>query len=63
MNANGPVLSDQLQHDPPGYNDGAGPIAAPPYTSAIFEETRTPVTKVMDKFTVDLKARKVATTA
>jgi hypothetical protein len=29
------------------------------YTSAIFEETKTPVTKVMDKITIDLKARKV----
>ena len=30
------------------------------YTSAIFEETRTPATKIMDKFTINLKARKVA---
>jgi acid phosphatase type 7 len=33
------------------------------YTSAIFAETRTPATSVVDKFTIDLKARKVATTA
>ena len=33
------------------------------HTSAIFEETRTPATRVMDTFTIDLKARKVATTA
>ena len=32
------------------------------YSSAIFEETKTPVTKVIDKFTINLKARKVATT-
>ena len=31
------------------------------YTSAIFAETRTPATKVMDKFTIDLKSRKVTT--
>ena len=33
------------------------------YTSAIFEETKTPITKVVDRFTIDLKARKVATIA
>ena len=34
------------------------------YTSAIFEETKTlNSTKVVDRFTIDLKARKVATIA
>jgi hypothetical protein len=33
------------------------------YSSALFAETRTPDTKVMDAFTIDLKTRKVATTS
>jgi calcineurin-like phosphoesterase family protein len=32
------------------------------YTSALFAETRTPEASVFDRFTVDLRARKVATT-
>jgi calcineurin-like phosphoesterase family protein len=33
------------------------------YSSALFAETRTPATQVMDAFTIDLKTRKVATTS
>ena len=33
------------------------------YTSALFAETRTPEASVVDQFTIDLKARKVTTTA
>jgi acid phosphatase type 7 len=33
------------------------------YTSALFAETRTPEASVVDRFTIDLKARKVSTTA
>ena len=33
------------------------------YTSALFAETRTPEASVVDRFTIDLKARKVTTTA
>jgi acid phosphatase type 7 len=33
------------------------------YTSALFAKTRTPEASVVDRFTIDLKARKVTTTA
>ncbi len=30
------------------------------YTSAVFEETKTPASKVMDRFTIDLKSRRIS---